>query len=58
MASVPAPTNLRLLLGAALDPQATTQQGAAFAQAWQGRVQCLLMEHADDPDVVGLTRLN
>jgi hypothetical protein len=58
LASVPAPTNLRPLLGGALDPQATTQQRAAFAQAWQGRVQCLLLEHADDPDVVRLTRLN
>jgi hypothetical protein len=58
MASVPAPVNLRRLLGAALDPQATTPQRAAFAQAWQGRVQCLLLEHADDPAVVRLTRLN
>jgi hypothetical protein len=58
MASVPAPANLRPLLGAALDPRATTPQRAAFAQAWQGRVQCLLLEHADDPVVVRLTRLN
>ena len=58
MSSVPAPANLRPLLGAALDPDATTQQRAAFAQAWQGRVKCLLLEHADDPDVVRLTRLN
>ncbi len=58
MASVPAPANLRPLLGAALDPEATTQQRAAFAQAWQGRVKCLLLEHADDPEVVKLTRLN
>ncbi|MEO8778450.1 MAG: hypothetical protein ABI389_07230 [Rhodanobacter sp.] len=58
MASVPAAANLRPLLGAALDPQATTQQRAAFAQAWQGRVKCLLLEHADDPDVVRLTRLH
>ncbi len=58
MSQVPAPSNLRPLLGAALDPEATTQQRAAFAQAWQGRVKCLLVEHADDPDVVRLTRLN
>ncbi|MEO7051928.1 MAG: hypothetical protein ABI128_09710 [Rhodanobacter sp.] len=58
MASVPAPANLRPLLGAALDPQASSQQRAAFAQAWQGRVKCLLLEHADDPEVVRLTRLH
>jgi formylmethanofuran dehydrogenase subunit E len=58
MASVPAPANLRSLLGAALDPEATPQQRAAFAQAWQGRVKLLLLEHADDPEVVRLTRLH
>lgn len=58
LAGVPAPANLRQLLGAALDPQASTEQRAAFGQAWQARVKSLLVEHADDPAVVRLTRLN
>jgi hypothetical protein len=58
VSSVPAPANLRELLGAALAPSASVEQRTAFAQAWQGRVQCLLLQHADDPQVVQLTRLN
>lgn len=58
LAGVPAPANLRPLLGAALDPEASAEQRAAFGQAWQARVKCLLVEHADDPEVIRLTRLN
>lgn len=58
LATVPAAANLRSLMGAALDPAATTAQRAPFAQAWQDRVQRLLLEHADDPQVLRLTRLN
>ena len=58
LASVPAPANLRPLLGAALDPEATKEQRAAFGRAWQSRVKSLLVEHADDPEVIKLTRLN
>jgi formylmethanofuran dehydrogenase subunit E len=58
LATVPAPANLRELLGAALNPAATTEQRAMLAQAWQGRVQRLLLDHADDPAVLRLTRLN
>jgi hypothetical protein len=43
---------------AALQPGATAEQRAAFAQAWQGRVQRLLLDHADDPQVLRLTRLH
>jgi len=57
LSSVPAPANLRALLGGALAPAASTEQRAAFARAWQERVQQLLLEHADDPDVIRLTRL-
>lgn len=53
LSGVPAPANLRPLLGAALDPAATPAQRKAFAQTWQDRVQRLL-EHADDPDVIRL----
>lgn len=58
MTDIPAPANMRPLLGAALDPEATPQQRAAFGQAWQDRVKRLLLEHADDPAVIRVTRLN
>lgn len=58
MSKIPAPANLRPLLGAALDPLATPEQRAAFGQAWQQRVKCLLLEHADDPEIVRVTPLN
>ncbi len=58
LAGIPAPANLRPLLGAALDPNADADQRAAFGQAWQARVKSLLVEHADDPDVIRLTRLD
>ena len=57
LSRIPAPANLRALLGGALDPAATAEQRAAFARAWQERVQRLL-EHADDADVIRLTRLD
>lgn len=49
---VPAPPNLRALLAAAIEPEATPVQREALAQAWQGRVQTLLLDHADDPAVL------
>lgn len=58
LSTVPAAPNLRELMVAALHPTATAEQHAAFAQAWQGRVQRLLLDHADDPQVLHLTRLN
>jgi hypothetical protein len=58
LTSVPAPANLRPLLGGALDPAASAEQRAAFGRTWQERVQRLLLEHADDPDVIRLHRLN
>lgn len=58
LATVPSAPNLRELMVAALQPGATAEQCAAFAQAWQGRVQRLLLDHADDPQVLRLTRLH
>ena len=57
MADIPAPANMRPLLGAALDPQATAAQRAAFGEAWQDRVKNLL-QRADDPRVIRVTPLN
>jgi hypothetical protein len=58
LATVPAAPNLRELMVGALHTAATAEQRAAFAQAWQGRVQRLLLDHADDPQVLQLTRLH
>jgi len=58
LSSIPAPANLRQLLGAALEPTASAEQRARFAQAWQERVRRLLLEHADDSAVVRLNRLD
>ena len=55
LTTVPAPANLRELIGVALNPAATTEQRAALAQAWQGRV---LLDHADDTAVLRLSRLH
>lgn len=58
LSTVPGAPNLRELMVGALQPGANAEQRAAFAQAWQGRVRRLLLEHADDPQVLRLTRLN
>ena len=58
LSSVPPAPNLRALLMAAFDPQATAAQRKHFTDAWQGRVRTLLLEHADDAEVVRLTALN
>lgn len=58
LSTVPAAPNLRELMVGALAPGAGAEQRAAFAQAWQGRVRRLLLEHADDPQVLRLTRLH
>ena len=55
--SIPAPPNLRELLAAAIDPAASTAQRAEFARVWQERVRTLLLEHADDPEVLRVTRI-
>ena len=37
---------------AALAPQATTAQIDAFGQTWQGWVRAMLIDHADDPELI------
>ncbi len=53
----PAP-QVRALMGAAMHPDATAEQRKAFGIAWQDRVRRLLLEHADDPAVLRVTRLD
>jgi formylmethanofuran dehydrogenase subunit E len=58
LSHVPPSPQLRELMGAALDPAASAAQRTAFGHAWQDRVRRLLLDHADDPDVLQLTRLH
>ena len=58
LSSVPPAPQVRVLMGAAMRPGATVAERAAFAAAWQDRVCRLLLEHADDPAVLRVTRLN
>lgn len=58
VAPLPAPPGLRLMMVAALSPDATAAQRQAFAEAWQERVRCLLLDHADDPRVLRVTPLH
>jgi hypothetical protein len=58
LSRIPPAPQLRELMGAALDPAATAAQRTAFGQAWQDRVRRLLLDHADDPDVLRLTPLH
>ncbi len=58
LSRVPPAPNLRPLLMAAMNPAATGAQRKAFADAWQGRVRAMLIDHADDADVLRVTRIN
>ncbi|MEW9622831.1 hypothetical protein [Rhodanobacter geophilus] len=58
LSRVPPAPQLRGLMAAALQPAATDAQRAAFARAWQDRVRRLLLEHADDPAMLRVTRLH
>ena len=58
LSSVPPVRNLRELLIAALNDGATATQRKDFAEAWQGRVRKLLVEHADDAQVIRVNALN
>lgn len=57
LSSVPPSPQARALMGAAMQPDATAAQRAAFGVAWQDRVRRLLLEHADDPAVLRVTPL-
>lgn len=51
----PAP-QLRELMVRALAADATGEERAAFGSVWQDRVRRLLLEHADDPNVIRVER--
>lgn len=50
--AAPRPLGLPTLMQAALAPQADSAQREAFAQAWQGWVRAILIDHADDPELI------
>ena len=54
MRTVPSPAELREQMGAALGPRADDQVMKAFGQTWQAWVRDILVDHADDPEVVSV----
>lgn len=50
--AVPRPADLSELLREALAPQASAGKRRAFADAWQGWVRAIMIEHADDPALI------
>ena len=50
--AAPRPTPLGMQMQAALAPQADSAQREAFAQAWQDWVRAILVDHADDPELI------
>lgn len=54
---VPANPNLRELLSAIMRGDASDIQRYAFADCWQDRVRALLLDFADDPRVIQVTRM-
>lgn len=52
LSGVTALPQMRALLQQALASDATPEARGIFAEAWQGRVQRLLLQHADDADVI------
>jgi hypothetical protein len=57
LARVPGDPRTGALMQLCLTGQAGAAEAAAFRTAWQERVRRLLLEHADDPEVIVLTRL-
>ena len=52
--AVPRPAGLSELLRDALALQASAAEQRAFADAWQGWVQAMVIDHADDPALIEL----
>lgn len=49
---VPRPADLMAQMQAALEPQADNAQREAFAKMWQGWVRAILLDHANDPELI------
>lgn len=51
---VPMAREVRELMPLCLAGQATTEQQKTFGRAWQSRVRALLLDYADDPEVIAI----
>ncbi|HZY16300.1 MAG TPA: hypothetical protein VFE74_06700 [Ramlibacter sp.] len=56
LAKVPGDPRMGQLLPACVTGRATAEQQEMFRSLWQERVRKLLLEHADDPEVIQVTR--
>ena len=52
--AVPRPAELSMQMQAALAPGASSAQREVFGQTWQGWVRAMLIDHADDPELITL----
>ena len=57
-ARVPADPLLRELMPRCVAGVASDDEAARFRRLWQDRVRCLLLEHADDPEVIVLRSID
>ena len=51
-AVVPFPAEMQSLMPKAVSGQATPDELARFGELWQARVRAMLLEHADDPELL------
>ena len=49
---VPFPAEMQALMPKAVSGQANTEERARFGALWQSRVRAMLLEHADDPQML------
>lgn len=56
LSSIPPAPQLRELMVRALAADASSEERAAFGSVWQERVRQLLLEHADNPNVIRVER--
>ena len=55
LSSVDLDSRMGPLMALALDGKATEEQQSLFRELWQDRVRRILLNHADDPEVIKLT---
>jgi hypothetical protein len=58
LSSLPPATGLYGHLAAALAPTASAEHRRTFAELWQERVRSMLLDHADDPQLIRIERLD
>lgn len=56
LSSVPPASQMRHLMGRAMSADATAEERREFGAVWQERVRRLLLEHADDANVIRVER--